>query len=153
MKNESNSLAAPNDKHNTQGVICTTRESIPVKVSRGMARSPWKYFLGSLVSATILSIIGIKVGGFSIAVENTGWRSRQTLIANRDIQANLIVDNQEKLFNDDDGSVWDLIEKNKKQGWDLEYRRHLSASDGNNMLHTKERRLKNSCSDCDNGDW
>lgn len=124
-----------------------------MKVSRSMAKNPWKFLLGSLVSATALSVIGITVGKFSLAVENDGWRSRQTLIANREIQAHLINNNRNTLFNDHDGSAWESLENNKKEGWTFEDRRRLSVLDGNNKPNTKERRLGISFNDCNNGDW
>jgi len=139
-----NDTIPPDKEHETQGATIT--RSTPVKVAMAMARSPWKFLLGSLLSATVLSLIGLVVGKFSIAVENDGWKSRQTLISNRDIQRTMLMDNQELLFDDEDGSEWEFLENNKKKGWDF-YNRRLSAADGN-TLNTEERRLEPFFSDC-----
>jgi len=80
-------------KHETQGAtitICT-----PFKSAMVMVCIPWILLLGSLHSATVLSIIGLVLGKFSIAVENDGWKSRQKLIANRDIQRTMLMYNQD----------------------------------------------------------
>jgi len=109
-----NDTIPPDKEHETQGATIT--RSTPVKVAMAMARSPWKFLLGSLLSATVFSLIGLVVGKFSIAVENDGWKSRQTLNSNRDIQRTMLMDNQELLFDDEDGSEWEFLENNKKKG-------------------------------------
>lgn len=137
---------------NDETNYATTAGSVPVKIAGAMARSPWKFLVGSFLSATVLSVIGMVGGKFSIAVENEGWKSRQTLIANRDMQRTMIMDNQYSLFNDEDGSEWDYLEKNKKQGWDYEFRRRLSEA-GNNALNNDERRLDTFLSDDCGAEW
>jgi len=72
-----------------------------------MAQILWIFLLGSRLSVTLLSIIGLLVGNFSIAVESNGWKSRQMLISNHDMQRTMLMDNQDLLFDDKDGSEWE----------------------------------------------
>jgi len=145
MNDASNHHLSPDIEHETQGATIT--RSITVKVAIAMARSPWKFLSGSLLSATVLSIIGLVGGKFSIAVENHGWKSRKTLIANRDMQRTILMENQDLLFDDEDGSEWELLENNNKKGWDFDFRRRLSAAD-DNTLNTEERHLESFFSGC-----
>ena len=54
----------------------------------------WIFLLESLLSETVLSMIGLVVGKFIITVENDGWTSRQMIIASRDMQRTMLMDNQ-----------------------------------------------------------
>ena len=87
-----NDTLPPDIEHANQGATITI--FAPIKVAMVIARIPWILFLESLLSATVLSVIGLVVGKFSIAVENDRWKSRQTLIANRDMQRTMLMDNQ-----------------------------------------------------------
>ena len=100
-----NNTLSPDIEHENQGATITT--FMPVKVAIVMARISWIFLLGSLLSATVLSIIGLVVGKFGITVENDGWKSRQMLIANCDMQRTMLMDNQNLLLDDKGRSKWE----------------------------------------------
>ena len=89
------------------------KESIPVRVSKFTARNPWKVYAGTLVVAFVISTLGMVLGDFNIAVDNDGWRSRGTLIADRAFQAQKIDQNDEDLINDADGELWEVLETSR----------------------------------------
>ena len=91
--------------------------SVPERMARIIATHPWKMLIASLVFATILSYIGLVVGDFSVEVDNKGWRSRGTVIGDREMQTDVLRLNRESLFNDKDGSAWEDLENNIQTGW------------------------------------
>jgi hypothetical protein len=83
-------------------------------------RNPCIYFWVAFAVSLALSFIGLTVGNFAVAVDNAGWQSRGTLIADRHTQFKLVFDNQDALFADTTGEVWrDLIE-NVQPGWETD---------------------------------
>lgn len=74
--------------------------------ARATARNSWRCLISAIVVTTVLSVIGLVVGGFSIESDNTGWRSRGTLIADREMQVDIVNLNRQALFEDKDGSLW-----------------------------------------------
>ena len=126
-----------------------TKGSIAVNVARYMARNPWKCLIGSFLTAIILSVSGLVGGKFKIAVENDGWMSRTTLIANRHIQYKMIEDNQVDLFNDQDG-IWNHLQRNKKSGWDYGFGRRLTDVE-NGVQNTRKMPEEHLSTEC--GKW
>lgn len=99
------------------------------KISRLVARNPGKCLIGVLVVATILSYIALVVGNFEIEVDNAGWKSRSTKIADREMQADLVDAKRSALFYDEDGSAWSDAQNNLARGYiELEGRRRLSSN-------------------------
>ncbi len=96
-----------------------SRPSIPVRVSKFTARNPARCLLGSLAVATLMSYIALGFGKFTIEVDNKGWRSRGTTIANREMQNDLVIRLRDDLFNDVNGSVWEDAENNIVRGFIL----------------------------------
>ena len=94
--------------------------SIPERSARMIATHPWKMLIASLISANVLSYIGLVVGNFSVEVDDKGWRSRGTVIGDREMQRDVLRINRERLFNDKDGSAWEDVENNIQVGWVLE---------------------------------
>lgn len=94
-----------------------TRLSIPARIARFVARHPTKCLLGSLILASVVSVIGVVGGKFKIEVDNKGWRSRGTLIANREMQNDIVMRLRNDLFQDTDGSVWEDAETNIVRGY------------------------------------
>jgi hypothetical protein len=81
-------------------------------------RNPCYCFWVALILSLALSFIGLIVGDFAVAVDNAGWQSRGTLIADRHTQFLLVNENRQRLFNDQTGDVWrDLID-NVQPGWE-----------------------------------
>ena len=107
------------------------RLSIPAKMARFTARHPTKCLLGSLIFASIVSVIGVVGGDFKIEVDNKGWRSRGTLIANREMQNDIVLRLRNDLFQDTDGSVWEDVETNIVRGY-------LQLEDRDNEDETEE---------------
>lgn len=92
--------------------------SIASRLARYTAINPRKVLVGSLVTVIFLSAIGVIVGEFKIEVDNKGWLSRKTTIANRQMQMDLVNYNRGDLFADTNGSVWEeLKSKNSEQGF------------------------------------
>jgi hypothetical protein len=117
--------------------------SLAVKLSKYTARNPRKVLIGSLVTATFFSFIGLYVGGFKIEVDNKGWLSRKTLVANRQMQNDLVNMNRIDLFDDEDGSVWSMLQKeNSQQGYvdilekDESYQKDDQSRRTRNLLHS-----------------
>lgn len=86
--------------------------------SRRMARRPGRHLLCALLVAVALSVIGMVVGNFSVAVDNDGWVSRGTEIADRSNQLKLVDWNKESLFFDETGEVWATLMENVQPGWE-----------------------------------
>jgi hypothetical protein len=81
-------------------------------------RNPCIYFWVAFVVSIAISLIGLIVGNFAVAVDNAGWQSRGTLIADRHTQFMLAYEHRYALFSDTTGEVWrDLIE-NVQPGWE-----------------------------------
>jgi hypothetical protein len=76
------------------------------------------YFWVAFVVSIAISVIGLIVGNFAVAVDNAGWQSRGTVIADRHTQFMLAHEHRDALFSDTTGEVWrDLIE-NVQPGWE-----------------------------------
>lgn len=112
--------------------------------SRGLAeraairisRRP-RLWLGSVVAVSIVvSLLGLLLGDFQIVVDNAGWQSRGTLIADRQSQFLLIFRNRHRLFNDRNGKWWDELINNVQPGWEQQgvgLRRRLENGDASTM--------------------
>jgi len=87
------------------------KKSIASKIARWIGRNPRKALAGSFIVSTIFSYIGIVVGNFEIAVDNDGWRSRGTIIANREMQNEVVLMYRNALFNDMEG-IWERLQEN-----------------------------------------
>eukprot|EP00979_Chaetoceros_neogracilis_P017965 scaffold10546_cov266-Chaetoceros_neogracile.AAC.3 len=87
------------------------------RIARTTARNPWKCLMGALVVATALSVIGLVVGDFTIEVDNKGWRSRGTYIADSEMQAEVMNLNRKQLFEDTDGSYWEYLQTTTTEGY------------------------------------
>jgi hypothetical protein len=83
-----------------------------------MARNPWYHFLASLFASVLLSTIGLVFGEFSVAVDNSGWQSRGTLIANRQTQVSLVLSNYVALWGGDE-ATWSELERKIQLGRDI----------------------------------
>lgn len=94
-----------------------TRMSIPVRMARATARNPKRCLLIAIIVSIILSVIAFGLGEFEVSVDNKGWRSRGTVIANREMQNDLITRLKFDLFADTDGSYWDDVENNVVRGF------------------------------------
>lgn len=106
----------------------SAKKSALGKISRLVARNPGKYLIGALIVATIVSYIAIDIGNFNIEVDNAGWKSRSTTIANREMQVDVVDAKRSSLFYDEDGSAWSDAQNNVARGYiELEARRRLSS--------------------------
>jgi len=76
-----------------------------------------------LVFAFVISAVAIIVGDFKVVADNKGWRSRGTLVSDREMQVDIMNQNLDKLFRDEDGSVWNTLKTELQFGYvDLEER-------------------------------
>jgi hypothetical protein len=82
-----------------------------------MARNAWTHFFGALVVSVALSAIGMIVGDFGVAVDNAGWQTRGTLIADRQQQLLMVLKHLDVLSNGD-GASWTELEENVQPGWE-----------------------------------
>lgn len=119
--------------HENDAVVVEARRKITFlgKLSRFTARNPIKCLAFTIVFATVLSAIGVIVGEFTIEVDNKGWRSRGTLIADREMQNDLLIRNRLALFSDTDGVLWNEIQTIVQTGYeDLEDREENNYQTG-----------------------
>jgi len=86
----------------------------------GMARRPCTYFWIALITSVTLALLGLILGDFAIAVENNGWQSRGTMIADRHTQYLLAIKNRWDLWDSQD---WDEFTDNVLPGIDARRRR------------------------------
>ena len=82
-----------------------------------MARNAWTHFFAALLVTVALSAIGMTVGNFGVAVDNAGWQSRGTLIANRQQQLMMVLGHLSELSTGD-GEAWTALEQNVQPGWE-----------------------------------
>ena len=80
-----------------------------------MARNPWRHFFAALLISIALSVIGMTVGNFNVAVNNTGWQSRGTLIADRHQQVLMVLEHLAELSSGD-SAYWTELEDNVQPG-------------------------------------
>jgi hypothetical protein len=92
-----------------------------------MSRNPKTYFWASFVVAVVLSVIGIYCGGFTVAVDTKGWSSRGTLVANRQVQLQLVRNNRQGLLHGDK-TYWDDLTGNTQE-WLRDDGRRLSSAE------------------------
>jgi hypothetical protein len=118
----------PHEEVEKPQVEAATNPDIPitfaVRCAKFMARNPWIHFMIALTIALIFSIVGLTVGNFSVAVDNAGWQSRGTLIANRQTQVQLVLTNAEELSTGDP-AYWDELESTVQPGWESSDRANL----------------------------
>jgi len=81
-----------------------------------MARMPRVYLAVSAILSIVLSVIAFTVGGFDASVDNKGWQSRGTLIADRQTQLMMAESYQQYLFSGGP-SAWDDLSNNVQPGW------------------------------------
>ena len=90
----------------------------PGKWAVSMARRPCLWFSVAWFVTLTLSVVGIIVGDFQVAVDNAGWTSRGTLIADRTTQIELVLDNLDSLTRPDNGARWNDLLNNVQEGWE-----------------------------------
>ncbi len=112
------------------------------RCAKFMARNAWTHFFVALLVAIALSAIGLTVGNFNVAVDNAGWQTRGTLIADRHQQVLLVLKHLAELSNGDSTS-WTELEDNVQPGWESaegdDIERRLSAPpDGHEWIRRLE---------------
>mmetsp|Transcript_7523 Transcript_7523/g.15390 ORF Transcript_7523/g.15390 Transcript_7523/m.15390 type:complete len:1133 (-) Transcript_7523:134-3532(-) len=95
------------------------------------ARNPCIYFWISFVISLLLGVCGMVFGDFAVAVDNAGWNSRGTKIADRHTQFMLVNDFRFSLWGDNENDeVWTDLTTRVQDGWetdDDDRRRRLLA--------------------------
>jgi hypothetical protein len=110
------------DKEQISGVAARDEKkkySFVARRFRAMARTPWYHLVAALVVAGTLSGVGMVVGNFSVVVDNAGWQSRGTHIANRHTQVLLVLQNLNILATGSD-EVWQELEDTVQPGWETQ---------------------------------
>jgi hypothetical protein len=82
------------------------------KIAHFTARQPLKVLLGTLTVATIFSVITAFGSDLDVSIDDRSWKSRGTVIANREMQLDVILSETTRLFEDTDGSAWEDLENN-----------------------------------------
>jgi len=100
-----------------------------------VSKRPCLYLWTSLILAIGISFFAIIVGKFEVSLEDGGWESRGTQIADRHTQFLVTFLNRDELYNDTDGSVWDDMVNN------LQDSRWVSEDDDEN-IYDNARRLQ-----------
>jgi hypothetical protein len=110
----------------TQDIVAT---SFIERAAAHMARNTCKYFSYCWIVTIALSVVGMVVGDFQIDVDNEGWYSRGTLIADRETQVLLVQMNQNALASGDE-MVWENVTENVQDMFDSAFstRRQLAAN-------------------------
>merc|ERR1719401_822436 len=85
------------------------RLSLPQRYAMSMARRPRTHLLTALVVALVLSFVGFRFGDFTVSIDNSGWWSRGTEIADRATQEMIVAVNRRELFADATGEVWEEL--------------------------------------------
>jgi len=102
-----------------ESLVETQQYGLLERLARGVARWPKTCLIVSLFVATILSFIGIYFGNFEIVVENVGWPSRGTVVADRQTQNLLVRQHSLKLSNPNISSYyWEDLTTNIQPGWE-----------------------------------
>ena len=89
-------------------------DSFLERYSVRIARRPCLHFWIALVVCLGIGMVGLVLGDFSVAVDNAGWYSRGTLIADRHQQYRLVDVYRPALFADQDGSFWENLETQRQ---------------------------------------
>ena len=129
-------------------------------LARFTARNPRKALVINLVFAFVISTIAVVVGDFKIEADNKGWRSRGTPVSDREIQVDIMNQNLDKLFRDEDGSEWNTLKTELQMGYvdlaerEVHYERkrnllHIDPSSKSNQQNYRSLETKDTCSD----DW
>lgn len=105
------------DDETTTSLSTRKRLSIPQRYATSMARRPWTHLSIAFVIAVFLSFIGLRFGNFTVAIDNAGWWSRGTIIANRATQEILVSVNRNELFYDTTGEVWKELQTVIQPNW------------------------------------
>lgn len=94
-----------------------------------VARWPKTSLSFSLSLCLLCSVLGMYFGDFSVSVDQKGWMSRGTTVANRHQQASMVRRNRQELH-DGDAASWDDLTQNVQVSWEAKKngRRLLSSS-------------------------
>ncbi len=84
-----------------------------------MARTAWIHLNISIVVSIVLSAVAMTVGNFEPSVDNAGWQSRGTLIADRQSQLMLTEAFHEYLFTTG-SEAWENLLNNVQPGWETD---------------------------------
>jgi hypothetical protein len=89
------------------------------RASKNVARNPCAYLWTSMIIGIALSAVAMIVGEFAVSAETNGWNSRGTIIADRQTQVMLAVQNSEFLFNGGP-DAWDYLLTTVQPGWETD---------------------------------
>jgi len=111
-----NQFALDDNNIETQLSSINQKKSFAARQAERMARYPRLYLIIGLTVSTLIGVLGMVFGNFSIAVDNEGWRTRGTSISLKQQQIRLLLKKKQDLFNDMDGSVWADLQENVQSG-------------------------------------
>ena len=77
--------------------VGTITASPTVRAAKLMARHPYKFFFGILGLTLLISVLAGSAG-LDVSLDSKGWRSRNTLIAQREMQNEIVVRFKNELF-------------------------------------------------------
>jgi len=105
--------------------------SAAVLVARAIARNPCRVLVCNVIAAIAISAIAFFAGEFELEIDNTGWLSRGTVIANRQYQYATLRSYKYALFSETDGSLWEELTSVVQPGFEVDEdeRRKLSAEE------------------------
>lgn len=113
-------LNKANSSYLEEETVIPLPRNILEKGAVSMANNPCRWFGGAWILTLMFSVLGILVGEFAVEVDNTGWTSRGTLIANRETQALLVKENRLGLWEPNSESLWNDLINNVQEGWESE---------------------------------
>jgi len=112
----SSSLIQPEDEAEERRNVL--RSAIQGRLFKFMARNPWLHLVLSFLLVSIVSSLGFVLqDGFPFSLDNTGWLSRGTLIADRTTQYYILIRNWSDL-QDGDETAWKLLMEGPQSNFD-----------------------------------
>jgi hypothetical protein len=90
--------------------------SCAANLSKSLARNPCSFFFLAFLSSVAVSVVGFIVGDFTVSVDNTGWISRGTIIADQTTQI-LLLNRVDDILNDND-ALWTDLTTNVQDGFE-----------------------------------
>ncbi len=90
------------------------------KIASMIVRHSWKWLLGSIAVCLVLTAVVVLAGDVNVTTGTEGWKSRGTLIADRQIQTEIVKTYKNDLFHDEyirhppqeEASPWDFMVNN-----------------------------------------
>jgi hypothetical protein len=142
LEEQNSHLCSAKTRRQSHATRDITANTFAQRAADHMARHTCQYLSICCVATVVISVIGLIVGDFKVAVDNGGWYSRGTLISNRGTQLLLVRKFQEQLSSGDE-TTWENVTGNVQGMWGTLFtpRRRLTGEKNHPVLHLEQRRI------------